>query len=96
MTEYDQKYVLAWFSYCGGPNQAKEYKYQIKILDPDRAQGLEPEPFLSSHTVKCVSCELSFQEMKENSQAAAVFSKEFLKSVAKDNMLEYAFNISKH
>jgi len=95
MTEYDQKHVLSWFSYCGGPNQAKEYKYKIKILDPDVEDPDVDVDYLSSHTSKCVSCELSFQEMRENSHGAAVISKEFLKSAAKENEFRYAITISK-
>jgi len=101
LTEVDEKYVLLWISYCGSPREAKAYNYQFEIVDLDGTE--DDENVVSSYTSKCVSCELSFQEIKEHTQGAAVFTKEFLKSAVSDDsidevadMLAVAIYINKH
>ena len=97
LTEVDEKYVLLWISYCGSPKEAKKYNYEFQtlernVMDPEIEDDDENVEVLSFHKSKCVSCELSFQEIKEHPQGAAVFTKEFLKSaevVYSDNEADF-------
>ena len=93
-TEIDKNHVMFWISYCGSQKEANNYEFKIKIQSSrDKKNG--KETFLSKNTARCVSCELSVEDMKDDKQGAVVFSKRLLREAADGNnqLLDYVLCI---
>jgi len=73
---YNDELVMFWISFCGDQNEAEEYEYTIKIeSSADKKAGRTN--YLFSGTRKCVSCDVSHEDMKKKKEAVFI-NKELL------------------
>jgi len=82
---YDENVGMFWVSFCGPQKGANEYEYTVKIASSEAKKAGRSE-FLASATMKCISCDMSHEEVKR--KAAGVLFPEILLDKAREGGVE--------
>ena len=75
---YDNKIAMFWISLCGAAKEANEYEFTFKLENKARSK------VLTTKTRKCLSCELSRDDVKKKA-TALLLSQEEMKEASEDN-----------
>jgi len=84
---YDTKITMFWISLCGAAKEANEYEFTFKLENKAQTK------VLTTNTRKCLSCDLSHDDVKKKA-TALLLSQEEIKEASEDNEDKLYWTIS--
>ena len=77
---YDKNITMFWISLCGAAKEANEYEFTLKLENKARTK------VLTTNTRKCLSCDLSHDDVKKKA-TALLLSQEEMKEASEDILI---------
>ena len=86
---HSENLAMFWISFSGGQDEANKYEYILKI------QSSDPQPdYLFTGSRRCVSCEVSHEDMKREITALMIDEKLLHSAIVKIGNVENRINFT--